>query len=243
MNTPSDSDIRTQVESELSRRSPVDATYISVHVSDGIVTLTGYTHNFSFKYDLENIVKRMAGMAALANDVQVLPSTAVSDAELARAAVAMLKRHLPHHWEHIRPIVCQGFIRLEGMVSENSQREKAEEAVRAARSAECVVNLIRLAPVFPPVRAEFVKRRMEESFRQNGGHDSSQINVQTDSAGVVLRGYTSSWDDRRLAEEGAWSARGVTSVRNELSVRFEGFNDPEHSRGPLRASGAPAPIT
>lgn len=70
MNTRSDSDIRQNVEAELRCCPQVDETDIEVKVNGGIVTLTGYVRNFLHKYGAEDAAKRVAGVVAVANDIQ-----------------------------------------------------------------------------------------------------------------------------------------------------------------------------
>ena len=217
----SDSDIKHNVEGELRCCPNVDETDIAVKVTGGIVTLTGYVRNFFHKYGAEDAVKRVAGVVAIANDIEVQASAAISDPELTREAVAALKLHLPLYWQHIRPIVHQGSVTLEGVVDANYQREEAEGAVRRVRGVICVVNAIGLAPGAHAVRPEDVKRLIEESFRRSGQRDVHDISVEANGTGVTLRGVVRTWEERRQAERSAWSAPGVQSVRNELTVEFE----------------------
>jgi osmotically-inducible protein OsmY len=217
----SDSDIKHNVEAELRCCPNVDETDIAVKVTGGIVTLTGYVRNFFHKYGAEDAVKRVAGVVAIVNDIEIQASAAVSDPELAREAVAAIKRQLPLYWEHIRPIVHQGSVTLEGVVDANYQREEAEGSVRRIRGVMCVVNAIGLAPGAQAVRPEDVKRLIEESFRRSGRGAVSDINVEANGTGVTLRGGVRTWAERSQAEQSASSAQGVQSVRNELTVQVE----------------------
>jgi len=103
----SDSDIRRDVEAELHWEPQTDDTDIAINVHNGVVTLTGFVTNYSQKYHAASAAKRVAGVAALANDIEVrLPENArVSDPQLARDAVAALKVELPMSWDKIRPTV------------------------------------------------------------------------------------------------------------------------------------------
>ena len=71
MESPSDTDIRRQVESELFACPDVDETDIAVKVTNGTVTLTGYARSFFEKYGAEDAVKRVRGVTAVANVIQV----------------------------------------------------------------------------------------------------------------------------------------------------------------------------
>ena len=67
----SDSDIRSAVEAELSCHPLVDETDILVNVKDGVVTLSGYARNLCQKYGAEDAVKRVAGVTAVANAIDL----------------------------------------------------------------------------------------------------------------------------------------------------------------------------
>lgn len=156
MTPRSDTDVTKAVEAELSCCPNVDETEIAVKVTSGIVTLTGYVPDLFQKYGAEDAVKRVAGVVAVANDIDVqAPGSAWrSDPEIARAAVAAIKRQIPLCWVQIRPVVHQGTVTLEGAVDWIYQREEAEEAVRRVKGVVCVINSIALAPPAKPIRID-----------------------------------------------------------------------------------------
>jgi hyperosmotically inducible protein len=49
---------------------------------------------------------------------------------------------------------------------------------------------------------------------------ADRISVEAKDGVVILKGTVSSFGDRRAAEGAAWSAPGVTEVRDELAVVF-----------------------
>ena len=146
MESRSDTDIQRQVESELFACPDVDETDIAVKVTDGTVTLTGYARSFFDKYGAEDAVKRVRGVNAVANDIQVQPRfpAAVTDPEIARAAVDTLRRALPQYREGIMPLVRDGVVTLEGVLDWNCERERAERVVREVRGVSTVINAILL---------------------------------------------------------------------------------------------------
>lgn len=146
MQTRSDTDIQRQVECELFACPHVDETDIAVKVTDGTVTLTGYARSFFDKYGAEDAVKRVRGVAAVANDIQVpgRSAAAVTDPEIARAAVAAIRRALPQGSEGIMPLVREGVVTLEGVLDWNCERERAERVVREVHGVATVINAIML---------------------------------------------------------------------------------------------------
>lgn len=71
MDSRADSEIQRQVESELFACPDVDETDIAVKVTGGTVTLTGFARSFFDKFGAEDAVKRVRGVTAVANAIEV----------------------------------------------------------------------------------------------------------------------------------------------------------------------------
>src|SRR6202043_1586113 len=113
-----DAEIERDVRDELKWDPDLDATDIGVSVKDGVVTLTGFVKSFTDKYEAEAAAKRVAGVVAVANDLDGrLPSIDERpDPEIARDAVVAIKSQLPISWEKIKITVKNGWVTLEGNV-------------------------------------------------------------------------------------------------------------------------------
>jgi osmotically-inducible protein OsmY len=213
----SDTDIKRDVEAELRWSPDLDDTDIAVKVNGGEVTLSGFSKNYMEKYQAEITVRRVKGVTAVANDISVKPlAGGPTDPEIARAAVAALKMDLPLTWEQIKPTVKEGRISLEGTVEWHYQRERAESAMRHLQGVVSVRNSIKIQPSLAP---ENIKHRIEDAFRRIAQVDADRISVDTHGSDVTLRGEVRSWTERDQAQRTAWSAPGVTNVKNELTVR------------------------
>src|SRR6202048_5569957 len=67
----SDSEIERDVREELKWDPDLDAEDIAVSVKNGVVTLAGFTHSYTDRLEAEAATKRVAGVLAVANDIEV----------------------------------------------------------------------------------------------------------------------------------------------------------------------------
>jgi osmotically-inducible protein OsmY len=213
----SDSEIERDVKEELQWDPDLDATDIAVSAKKGVVTLTGFVRSYTDKYEAEAAAKRVAGVAGVANDIEVrMPSVDERpDPEIARDAVAAIKSQLPISSEHIKVVVKNGWVTLEGQVEWQYQRSTAETAVRRIKGVKGVSNLIQLKPQAAPAE---IKRKIQEAFKRNAEVDANRILVETNGGEVILKGTVRSWIEREEAERVAWSAPGVTKVEDHIIV-------------------------
>jgi osmotically-inducible protein OsmY len=213
----SDSEIERDVKEELSWNPDLNADYIAISVKKGVVTLAGFTRSYTDKFEAEAAAKRVAGVVAIANDIEVrIPSVDERpDPEIARDAVAVIKSQLPISSEKIKVVVKNGWITLEGQAEWQYQRSTAENAVRRIKGIKGVSNMIQLKPHAQPSE---IKKKIQDAFRRNAEVDSNRIIVEADGSVVTLKGTVRSWIEREEAERAAWAAPGVTSVVDQIVV-------------------------
>jgi osmotically-inducible protein OsmY len=212
-----DSEIKRDVEDEIRWNPDIDATDIAVTVKSAVVTLTGFVHSYSDKLQAEADAKRVAGVAGVANDIEVrLPSSDVRpDPEIARDVVTELRVQLPLSANKIKAVVKGGWVTLEGEVEWHYQRERAERAVRHVKGVLGVSDLINLKPSVSPAD---IKRKIEEAFKRNAEIDANRIQVKSSDGEVVLEGTVRSWAERQEAERVAWAAPGVKKVEDHIRI-------------------------
>jgi osmotically-inducible protein OsmY len=213
----SNSEIENDVKEELAWNPDLDAKDIAVSVDSGVVTLTGFVKSYTEKYEAEAATKRVAGVVAVANDLEVrMPAVDERpDPDIARDAVAALKSQLPVSYEKIKIIVKNGWITLEGEAEWQYQRQTAESAVRRIKGVKGVTNSILLKPAVKPTE---IKKKIQDAFRRNAELDAKRIVVEADGSEVILKGSVRSWVEREEAERAAWAAPGVTNVEDRLVV-------------------------
>jgi osmotically-inducible protein OsmY len=212
-----DSQLRRDVEDELEWEPSLQATEIGVAAQDGIVTLTGSVPSYTEKRKAERAAKRVRGVKALANDLEVrMPWTSGrTDAEIAQAASDALKWAITVPDDRIEISVSHGWVDLAGDVDWQYQRTAAEDAVHSLIGVRGVSNQIVVKPV---ASASEVKSRIEAAFRRNAELDAQKVRVELHDGKITLHGQLHSWAERDEADRMAWSAPGVSEVENLIMV-------------------------
>jgi osmotically-inducible protein OsmY len=218
--TRTDQDIQADVLDELTWEPRVQPHEIGVTVTEGVVTLTGWVDGYAKKWAAERAAHRVARVRAVANDLAVrLPTSARrTDPEIATATVRALEWDAFVPVEEVDVTVAEGWVTLHGQVEWEYQRRAAERAVSRLTGVRGVSNGIAVRPLATapgPEIAAGILRALERGVAT----DTARISVDVYDDTVVLDGVVRSTAQRAEAERTAWSAPGVTEVRNRLVVR------------------------
>ncbi|MFO0321737.1 MAG: BON domain-containing protein [Bacteroidota bacterium] len=213
------SELQTDVQNAIKWEPLLNAAEIGVTVKDGVVSLTGIVDSYAKKLEAENAAKKVIGVKALVEKIEVkFPSSwTKTDLEIANEALAALKSNLSVPKDKVTIKIEDGWITLEGELSWNYQKESAKSAVKYLTGVKGVSNNIK-------IKSETIdaieKQDVENAIRRNWSVDDSDINVSVSGKTVTLSGTVNSWYEKDEAGRIAWNTPGIWDVKNELAVDY-----------------------
>lgn len=220
-----DSDIKSDVLTELKYEPSVKTTDIGVLVKNGAVTLTGFTTTYGEKWDAVRATKRVSGVRAVADDIKVKLASSHdrTDGEIAASAADHLEWSTSVPNDKVDITVQNGWVTLTGKLEWRYQKNAAENSVMFLTGVKGVTNLITIAS---KAVASEIAALIEKAFERNALLDSNKIKVKTSGSDVTLIGKVRTYAEKEEAERVAWAAPGVYSVDDKIKVEwFWGITD------------------
>jgi osmotically-inducible protein OsmY len=212
--TTADQILRDNVTRHLAWEPDFDASMIGVSAQDGIVTLSGYVETYAAKLAAERAARKLYGVKAIANELDVRLAHDRIDPDIAKDAIEALKSHVEVS-RGLNVTVREGYITLAGTVEWMYQKAAAERAVKYLRGVRGVINQIVIKPSVSPLD---VQKRITEALHRHAALDARRIHVDADGGRVTLSGNVRSWREKDDAFRAAWAAPGVINVDNRINV-------------------------
>ena len=214
-----DQDIQKDVMDELRWVPALNSTEIGVAVHNGIVTLSGTVPFYSDKLAAEEAAKRVKGVKAVAEDIEVSlnPNAQLSDSQIAESVVRALEWNTSVPHENIKIKVDDGRVTLEGEVDWLYQKEAALNAIRYLRGVKGIGNWI---TVKPKINTAIIKENIRKALERSADFEADKIIIDTLGSKVILKGSARSWNERKEVERAAASAPGVTEVDDQFVVVY-----------------------
>jgi len=209
-----DQRLKDTVANQLDWDPQLDASLVGVSAQDGVVTLSGYVDTYAAKLAAERSTRRVYGVKAVANELEVRLASERIDPDIAKDALAALKNRIDVPLG-VTITVRDGHITLGGTVTWMYQKMAAERAVKYLRGVRGVYNQIILKPTVAPTD---VQKRITEALHRHADVDARRIHVDAEGAKVILSGSVRSWIEKDEAQRAAWAAPGVATVDNRISV-------------------------
>ena len=215
----SDADLKNNILSELKFDPSVKATDIGVVVKDGTVTLNGSVTSYWEKSSAVRAAKRVVGVSAIADEIQIKFPGSIhrTDGDIAAAAAEHIKWSTSVPENAVTVTVRDGMVTLEGTLEWWFQKNAAENAVHYLQGVKSVFNKIVLKPT---VTSSGIESAIEAAFKRSAVLDADEVTVSTAGGTVTLRGKVRTYSEKEEAARTAWAAAGVQSVDNQLTVNW-----------------------
>lgn len=188
-----------------------------------MVALSGFVDTYYKKIKAEDAVKKVVGVKALAEGLQVGNSSFYqkSDSDIAEAVLFALQQHTSVPHENVKVKVEDGIVTLEGQVDWNYQRKLAEQAIEGLAGIRAIVNNI---AIYSVTTGDNVKKRITDAFKRHAVLDASKLKAEVVGTKVILRGAVRSYAEKEDAELAAYSAPGIFEIENRIII-----DTPEYS--------------
>ncbi len=217
-----DAELKADILAELKYEPNVKVTDLGVLVHDGVVTLNGHTNSYMGKWEAVRTIKRIAGVKAIADEIELKIPGSVShtDEDIAAAAAHHLE------WSSVVPTgkvtatVRKGWITLDGEVEWKYMKNAAENVVHHLTGVKGVSNMISLKPKSTSTE---VKASIRSAFERSALLNANKIEVEISGSEVTLRGNVRTYGERDEAERVAWASPGILSVHNNLMIEWSSF--------------------
>lgn len=178
-------ELQKDVQKAIAWEPLLHAAEIGVAVKDGMVSLTGTVDSYAKKTEAENAAKRVIGVKALVENIDVKFSNSLSktDIEIANEILNALDSYIPN--DKVKVKVEKGWVTLEGELAWDYQRESAKSAVRYLAGVRGVSNNIKIKS---EVHDAIEQKDVEDAIARSSIVNNNDIHVKVSGNTVTLTG-------------------------------------------------------
>ena len=215
-----DIEIQKDVIDQLKWEPILNVAEIGVAVKNGIVTLSGIVDAYSKKIAAEIAARKVSGVKAVAEEIQVglSPGFRKTDTEIAEAVLNALKWNTSVPDQKFKIKVEDGIVTVEGEVNWEYQRTAVRMSIEHLNGVRRIINLMTIKSSITP---ENVKQKILSAFHRSATIDADSVSAEVLDNRVVLKGKVRSFAERQDAVDAAWSAPGIRFVENRITVEEE----------------------
>ena len=212
-------ELQTDVQNAIRWEPLLHAAEIGVTAKDGVVSLSGVVDSYAKKMEAENAAKKVIGVKALVEKIEVhFPSAwTKTNAEIANEALTALNSNWSVLKDKVTVKVENGWVTLEGELPWNYQKEAAKSAVHYLTGVKGVINNIKIKS---ESHDAIEQKDVEHAIGRSWSVDDSDIHVAVSGTTVTLSGTVDSWYQKDEAGRIAWNTPGIWHVKNELVVDY-----------------------
>ncbi len=212
-------ELQIDVQNAIKWEPLLHAAEIGVTAKDGVVSLTGVVDCYAKKMEAENAAKKVIGVKALVENIEVqFPSSwSKTNEDIANEVLTALKSNWSIPKDKVIVKVEDGWITLEGELPWNYQKVAAHKAVNYLSGVKGVTNNIKIKS---ESHDAIEKKDVEAAIARCWSIDNSKIKVSVSDTTVTLSGTVNSWHQKDEAGRIAWNTLGIWHVKNELLVDY-----------------------
>jgi osmotically-inducible protein OsmY len=208
-----DNDITNAIESEFLVDEVIDANTLNVTTANGIVTLSGTTHNILTKDRALEIASTIKGVRSIINRIDVQSSLLLSDDDIQKSVKKALLLDAATEAFEVQVQVADGIVTLDGSVQSWAEKKLCTSVAKGVKGVRKVKNDITIDYAITRPDIE-LKAEIEGILVNDVQVDDYLIDVAVNDGAVTLSGIVGSLREKIRAKGDAWVV-GVTSVDAE----------------------------
>lgn len=214
-------DLRLQADvmAELKNDSRITSNEIGVIVKDGAVTLTGFTETYYEKIAAERAAKRVKGVRAVAEDIEVRLPARIRDTDegIAEQVSRLLAWNSAFRDTNVQAEVRHGHVVLTGEVEWLYQKDSAAKRVGELHGVREVSNQIIVRPRVA-VDDRQVHKHIMSALHRHASVEGSKVRVTIAGGKVTLDGTVDAYRERELVEDAVRTTPGVSQIVDNLRI-------------------------
>ncbi|AVT75707.1 BON domain-containing protein [Rhodopseudomonas palustris] len=214
----SESQLRQNILDEFEFDPSFNSGHIKVAVEADRVILSGHVISYADKVAAIAATRRVKGVHAITDHLEVRsPFNRAADDQIAQRACDLLEWNVLVPSSSVDVQVENGWLTLSGTVDWHFERAAAEDDVRKLAGVMGVTNNIVINN--PLADHSCIRDKIESALRRHAEIGSKTIRVTVKNGNIViLEGRVDTWDERRAAQNAAWSTPGVAAVDDRLMI-------------------------
>lgn len=215
---PSDESIKFWVKDAIGEDPYMDASGITVEVSNGIVILSGTVKNIATRKHANLEAKKIRGVMGVVDKLEVMPSYRW-DMDIAQDVRHRIVNSVAIESSNIKVTCTRGTVELTGKVGSWSEREEAELLASEVRGVKDVQDYLSLS--WDKNRSdEAIKKDVADALTRDVYLTDLPIYVSVKNGTVTLTGSVGSdYEKTRAADDIRW-INNVMGLNNKLKVEW-----------------------
>ncbi len=180
--------LKNEILYALDQDPEIDASHIGIIVDDGIVTLTGRVHSLTDSVHAMNVTKKVSGVKAVAQEIQVIEHNAKTDNSDETISVKITKyfeRDTMVPESQIQISVRDGCVTVTGYVEWLYQKNAIEQVLRGVEGVTDYTNQVR---VQLPNTDDQMEALISSRIANVDSIDSDGLNIAVHGGEVTLGG-------------------------------------------------------